>query len=407
MKKLYIVANFGEVYLKGQNISFFEKKLFQSLNLKIKKIKHKIKFDKKSGGSFFIKLSEDITNDEINFLEQSIKNTFGFSNYYKAYFAQDFSMESLEKTVLDFLEDFDFSKKEIQTFGVHTEKVSHNDKLKTQNVNVQIGSAVYNFLEKKFGKIKVDLDNPDFVINIKIRNDKVLVFGTPKQALGGLPTGAIGKNIVLLSGGFDSPVASFLAQKRGLETYFAHFHSVPKTDKRSIEKVKELANELVKFQGFGKLFLVPIIDIQKDIVQNAERRYSILLQRRAFLEIAEQISKQYNLEAQVFTTGDSLGQVASQTLENLVTVSEKLDDHNLILRPLITYDKQEILELAKKINTYKISERPHQDACELFVPDKPETRSVLEKVKEEEKNLDKFLIQKAIDNTEVINLKID
>jgi thiamine biosynthesis protein ThiI len=227
--------------------------------------------------------------------------------------------------------------------------------------------------------------------------------------VGGLPIGSSGEAIALFSGGIDSPVAAFLAMKRGLKITAVHFHSVPQTSKESIEKVKDLIKELSKFQSKIKLYLIPIIPIQKNIVKNCDRKLSIVLQRRMFFKMAEKVSKiekeKFGKNIQAFITGDSLGQVASQTLENMTTVSEVLDGKNkIIFRPLLTYDKREIMDLARKIRTLKISEKPHEDACSLFVPDKPETKANLEYTKKEEEKINQEILEDSIKLSEVVKI---
>jgi thiamine biosynthesis protein ThiI len=255
----------------------------------------------------------------------------------------------------------------------------------------------------------VNLDNPDLKINIKIKQNNSFIFLEKKQAVGGLPIGSGGEAIALFSGGIDSPVAAFLAMKRGLKITAVHFHSVPQTSEESIEKVKDLIKELSKFQKKIKLYLIPIIPVQKNIVKNCDRKLSIVLQRRMFFKIAKKISEiekeKFGKNIQAFITGDSLGQVASQTLENMATVSEVLDGKNkIIFRPLLTYDKREIMDLARKIGTLEISEKPHEDACSLFVPEKPETKANLEYTKKEEEKIDLKILDEIIEKKEIFEI---
>lgn len=248
----------------------------------------------------------------------------------------------------------------------------------------------------------MNLDNPDLKINIKIKKENSFIFLEKKQAVGGLPIGTSGKAMALFSGGIDSPVSAFLAMKRGLEITALHFHSVPKTRPESIEKVKDLVKELSKFQKNIKLYLIPIIPVQKNIVQNCDRKLSVVLQRRMYLRIAEKISNLEIKNIQAFITGDSLGQVASQTLENITTVSQVFDGKNkIIFRPLLTFDKKEIVDLARNIGTLEISEKPHEDSCSLFVPKNPETRADLEYTRKEEKKIDLNILDEVIKDREV------
>jgi len=215
--------------------------------------------------------------------------------------------------------------------------------------------------------------------------------------LGGLPVGVSGKAISLLSGGIDSPVASFLAMKRGLNLIFLHFHALPYTDKASVEKVKKIVEILKKFQSKLKLYLIPFAKIQKEILLKTPSSLRVIFYRRMMLRIAEKIAEKEKVKAII--TGENLGQVASQTLENLKVIEKatKL----LVLRPLIGEDKLEIIEKAKKIGTYDISILPHQDCCSRFVPEHPETKANLEIVEKAERKLKvEDLIKKALTNLE-------
>ncbi len=383
--------------MKGKNIHIFEKKLLDNFLIKIpSQIKDKIQIKKKRGGSIFIYL-KDINKKEKENLKIIAGNTPGFSTYFFAYFLPT-ELGKIQEASILLAKEFNNSK--IRTFGIKTEKIEKGVELKTQTINQEVGSTVYKFLKKENGKIDVNLDNPDLRVCIKVNKKETFLWIKKFNGAGGLPVGSTGRAISFLSGGIDSPVASFLALKRGLELVAVHFHSVPQTSQKSIEKVKKLLKEISKFQGNIKLYLIPIIDIQKDIVENAKREYSIILQRRLFFKIGEKISKIEKTKA--FVTGDSLGQVASQTLENLTNVS--LVTKQFIYRPLIALDKIEIMNIARKINTLKISEEPHEDACSLFTPKKPVTKSLLSIIKNEEEKTDSNLLDEAIKKAKIINI---
>ncbi len=217
-----------------------------------------------------------------------------------------------------------------------------------------------------------------------------------------MPVGTSGKALTFLSGGIDSPVATFMGIKRGLQVVAIHFHVVPKTSPASIEKVKELVVQLSKYQKNIKLILVPSIDLQKAIKDNSDEKLRLVLLRRAMLKIGERIAKQeFKNKTYAFVTGDSLAQVASQTLENLSVVSSATS--KLVMRPLIGLDKSEIISTAQKIGTYDISIKKHNDMCSLFTPQTPETKANLKYTENEEQkyNLEK-IIEKTIQNIEII-----
>lgn len=392
-KDIYIVANFGEIFLKGKNIKFFERKLLDNFLEKLGNLKNKIKFEKKSGGSFYLKLLPEILEGEILKIEKIIKNTPGFVNFYRAYFCET-KIEKISEIAI-FLAQQEIKKGSrsdlLKTFGIKAIRAEKDAQYSSQELGREVGSAVWNSLNKNKkeneNEIKVDLNNPDLEINIKENKNKTFLFLKKEKAVGGMPVGSSGKALVFLSGGIDSPVASFYALKRGLKITAVHFHTVPKTNPKSIEKVQELVKVLEKYQKNIKLILVPIIDLQKEIKENCDEKLRLVLLRRAMLKIGEKIARQeFDKKTFTFVTGDSLAQVASQTLENLSVVNSVTD--KLILRPLIGFDKSEIMDKAREIGTYHISIKPHDDACSLFVPKKPETKANLEKTEIAEKKYD-------------------
>ncbi len=397
---LYIVINFGELFLKGKNISFFEKILLKNLKKAFGELTSKIDFEKKSGGSFYLKIDSSMSDEEMLEIEEKIGNTFGIASFYKAYFV-DTSLEKIFDVGKFIVEQKLKKNKNIKTFAISSTRVDKGAELSSREVNIKLGSEIWKFFEKKQIDVSVDLDNPDLKIYVKIKKNKSFLFTETKRGLGGLPVGSTGKAIVFFSGGIDSPVAGFYALKRGLEIVAVHFHSVPRTSPKSIEKVKSLVSVLTKFQPNIKLYLVPIIDIQKDIVENAKRNLSIILQRRAFLKLGEELAKQENVKA--FVTGDSLGQVASQTLENMTVISEA--SSKIIIRPLVCFDKSDIKDVASKIGTLEISELPHEDACSLFTPKSPETKANLSFTVAQEQKLNKNLFKKALEDLEVVEIK--
>ena len=221
-------------------------------------------------------------------------------------------------------------------------------------------------------------------------NNKAIIYSDKIKGQGGLPSGTSGKVISLISSGFDSPVASFQVMKRGAKALFVHFHSYPQTNKASLDNVGKIVKILNKYQYKSTLYLVPFLNIQKEIHLKCNQSLKVILYRRLMIRIAENIA--HKERARALVTGESLGQVASQTIENIQAVNEVA---NLsILRPLIGTDKEDIIDMSKKIGTFDISSAPYEDCCSLFVPKHPETRARIEDVLEEEKKLD---IEKIID----------
>ena len=249
---------------------------------------------------------------------------------------------------------------------------------------------------------KVNLKNPDANLFIEIVQDYSFLYLDKIKGRGGLPVGVGGKGLVLISGGIDSPVAAFLAMKRGIKISLIHFHSFPYTDQESIEKVKRIVKILNNFQFRLKLYLCPFADIQNEILLNVPAKLRVILYKRMMLKIAEKVAEKEKIET--FITGENVGQVASQTIENIKVIQSASD--KLILRPLICQDKEEIIDKAKDIGTFDISILPHQDCCTRFVPRHPATKARLKDVEIAEQKLNiKELVEKSIQDMETFNFK--
>jgi len=289
-----------------------------------------------------------------------------------------------------------------KSFRISTKRGDKTFPLTSEEVNREIGSFVQEKIYPPNGeaRVRVDLDNPELTIHIEIVNKRIF-FGFEKiQGVGGLPVGSSGKVVCLLSGGIDSPVASYMMMRRGCKIVFVHFHAFPYLDSSSQEKAKELVSLLDNYQQGSKLYFVPLGDIQKKVVLKVPEAYRVVIYRRLMFRIAEEIAKKENPAAAGLVTGESLGQVASQTLEN-ISVIEKAVELS-VLRPLIGMCKEDIIKIAREIETYEISIRLDQDCCQLFIPKHPVTKSDEKTVKEIESKLD---IKKLIDKIE--DSKID
>lgn len=248
---------------------------------------------------------------------------------------------------------------------------------------------------------KVDLNNPDTEIFVDIKKDGMFLYFKKEKALGGFPAGSSGKISVLMSGGIDSPVAAHLMLRKGVNCVWLHFHSFPLVSNKSIEKIKELAEVFKSYQSKLKIYYLPFSKAQMEIKAKAPEGYRILLYRRLMFRIAEEISAKENCKA--LATGESLGQVSSQTLPNMNIIEEVVKIP--VLRPLIVMDKQEITDLAKKIGTYEISIKPHEDCCTLFTPKHSTAEGKLGEVKKLEKKLNiKKIIRETIKQAEIVVL---
>ena len=278
-----------------------------------------------------------------------------------------------------------------QSFRIETQRGDKTFPLTSPEINRQLGAAV----QEKSGA-RVDLENAEFTVTVEIL-PRDAFFGFNKIAgAGGLPVGSSGRVAALISGGFDSPVAAYRMMQRGCRIIFVHFHSVPYQDKTSQEKVRQLIQLLTRHQFTSRLYMVPFGEIQRQIVAAVARPLRVVLYRRMMLRIAEAIARQEKAKALI--TGESLGQVASQTLDNMAVIQQAA--RLPILRPLVGMDKQEIIDQARRIGTFEVSSIPDQDCCQLFVPKHPATKARFIDVEEDETKLDvKDLLRYGMENT--------
>ncbi len=390
MTNKILIINFEEIYLKGKNQNIFIKQLVRNLKRKLANYKAYLSFSKAHGGSYFIEIVKEIPDDVLQEIIFKVKNTPGITGFYVADTTGVSMEEIVEKSVAHAQQYID----EFESFAVIAKRINKSVPFSSLDIARRVGSEIH----EKLGK-KVDLTHPDFKLHIKVRGKYTLIYSKIIPGIGGLPVGTSGKAIAMLSGGIDSPAATFMAMNRGLHITAAHFHSVPKTSPQSIEKVKMLVKKLTDFQGQIKLYLIPVLDIQQAIAKHTDSRLRLILLRRIMLQIGEKLATIEKAKALV--TGDSLGQVASQTLENMKATEEATD--MLVIRPLVALDKKFIIETAQKIGTYKISILPHDDACSLFTPKSPETKAQLKYVKEQYAKLDiENLINEALQKAETV-----
>lgn len=395
----YVVCHYGEIGLKGENRKFFEDSLKQNIERALKRSEVKYEFVKRISGRIIVKLNEKDSEDSDSIKADSIEtekalkaqgSVLGISYYAKAVYSEQ-DITAIKKKALEIL-----SEQKFETFRITAQRSNKNFSLTSQQINETVGEHIINELNKK-----VVLKKPDLTCFIEIVDDYAFIYLEKNRGMGGLPVGVSGKTAALLSGGIDSPVAAFYAMKRGAKVIFMHFHSFPYTGMESIEKVKKMAKILNKFQFKSKLFLIPFAEIQEEILMKTDKKNRIVLYRRFMLRIAEKIAKQE--KALALVTGDSLGQVASQTLENISVIGEAAKIP--ILRPLIGFDKEEIIQKAKEIGTYEISIQPHSDCCVRFMPKHPATKAKIEEITEAEKNLDtENLIRSAVEKTEILEI---
>ena len=382
--KKHILIHYHEISLKGRNRPFFERALLKNIKMSVPEsaiTRADILF-----GRIVVGLKGEA--DE-KLIKESVRRVFGVANFSFA-FALPSDFDKLAEQAPAILKDKNF-----KTFRVTAKRADKNYLLTSQEVNEKLGALIV----RKLGK-KVDLENPDLNCFVEIVSDSAFLYFEKEKGPGGLPVGTAGEVLSLLSSGFDSPVASWQLMRRGCRVDFIHFHSYPQTSKESQENVWEIVKVLNQYQFSSKLFLIPFLDIQKKISAKSEdASQRVVLYRRFMMRIAEQIAKKEGYGALV--TGDSLGQVASQTLENIGVISQAAQVP--IFRPLIGTNKEDIIDTARQIGTYEISSRPYDDCCSLFLPEHPETRAKLEVILEIENKLDDDkLISEAVGGMEVV-----
>ncbi len=379
----YVVCHYHEIGLKGKNRKFFEEKLVQNIKKSLNSDFYE--FVKRISGRVIIRLSKKGQQNQKD-VEKSLKRVFGLSSFSFAVHSEQ-EIQKIKKKAKELME-----KKNFNTFRVSARRAEKNFPFTSQQINEKVGAEIVKKLKKK-----VNLEKPGLTCFIEIVEKYAFLYLKKIKGLGGLPQGVSGKALALISGGIDSPVSAFQIMKRGVKVIFVHFHSHPYTDEVSIKKTEKIIKILNNYQQSSELYLVPFADLQKEILLKTPSKLRMILYRRFMLRISEEIAKKQ--KAQALVTGESIGQVASQTLENIKVIEEVV---NLpLFRPLIGKDKEEIISLAKKIGTFETSILPHQDCCARFLPLYPATKADLKEVKDSEKKLDvKKLVKEALKNTE-------
>ncbi|HHX48976.1 MAG TPA: tRNA 4-thiouridine(8) synthase ThiI [Clostridiales bacterium] len=376
-----IIIRPGELFLKGKNKFLFENCLFDNIKYALKDYDISVL---KSQNRFYV---ENFNISDLNNILNILQKVFGITTISEAY-KVPIDKDLIKETVLKII-----PKK--GKFRVTTKRAYKQFPMSSMEFSAYLGAEIL----KTYNELSVDLFDYDFNLNIDIRENKFayIFFETIKGA-GGLPVGISGKVGLLLSGGIDSPVAGYMIAKRGVELKAIHFYSFPYTSDLALLKVKDLAKKLSEYVKSIDLYIVPFTAIQEEIHKKCPEAYMITIMRRFMMRIAEKISQNNDLSAIV--TGESLGQVASQTIPSIASTDNAINIP--VLRPLIAFDKIEIIEIAKKINTYEISIRPYQDCCTVFVPEKPAIKPKLELVAKLEEELDiETLVNDAISSTTI------
>jgi thiamine biosynthesis protein ThiI len=378
-----IVVHYNELGLKGNNRSYFENRLCHHLRAvtadcggaEVRRI----------SGRILVDLKPDANMNEIR---SRLQKTFGI-----AYFAEAWKMvtsiETIEQAVWSLIETRRF-----ESFRIEARRAEKTYPLTSVEINRRVGA----YVQERCG-VRVDLTHPDLTCWIEIVGHDALIYADRIEGPGGLPSSTSGRVVILLSGGIDSPVAAWKMIKRGCNAVFVHFHSFPYTNKESQEKAKQIAATLALYQLRSKIYMVPFAEIQRHIMVETPADLRVILYRRYMMRLASDIALRE--KARVLVTGDSVGQVASQTIENIDVISRAVSMP--ILRPLIGDDKLEIIAVARRIGTFDISIQPDQDCCSLFVPKHPETKARLETVEKAEGRLQlDEVMAEALKSSEVL-----
>ena len=392
MENLFLIR-YGEIGTKGKNRYKFEDKLIENIEAALKELGAKSKVTKTFGRIF---VQTDANKEDV--LER-LSDLFGIVGICPAQ-KVNLDIEKIKQQSLELV------KRELETrterplpFRITTNRSNKGFPLDTMEVNKELGAYLIN--NTPDGALEVDLEGAQLELTVEIRDEKSYIYSSERSGLGGLPIGTSDKAGLMLSGGIDSPVAAWLTMKRGVEVIPIYFHTPPFTSARAKEKVIDLAQKLAHYQGGLKLHIVNFTEIQQEINQNCHDDLITLIMRRQMIKIAQEIMQSKGAKALV--TGESIAQVASQTLDAIKVTNEAAQLP--ILRPLVSFDKTEIIEQAREIGTYKISTKPAQDCCSLFVPQRPETHPSFAQITASENRLEvEELITEAINEVEVIEL---
>nr|WP_246596123.1 tRNA uracil 4-sulfurtransferase ThiI [Bacillus alkalicola] len=380
------MIRYAELSLKGKNRKEFERKLLETVRTLLKDFKN-VRVQR-TFGRMFVELNGADEREVSN----RLKNIFGIHSFSPA-LKVDLNQEKIDEAALWAVKDA--IPAENGTFKVTVKRPNKDFPGRSQELNYHIGSHIL----RNTKEMTVDVHHPDVEVKVEIRHEAAYILCKTLKGAGGLPVGTAGKVLLMLSGGIDSPVAGYLALKRGVMLEAIHFHSPPFTNDRARQKVEDLARVLTQYGGNIKLHIVPFTAVQQAIHQHVPDSYEMTVTRRFMLRIAERTAQ--NIDARAIVNGESLGQVASQTLDSMYTINEVT---NLpIIRPLVTMDKLEVIDIAKEIGTYDLSILPFEDCCTIFLPPQSKTKPNKNKANlfEEKLDIEKY-VQEAVDGIETV-----
>ena len=389
------LIKYAEIGVKGKNRYLFEDALVQQIKYALKRCEGEFKI-RKNQGRIYIDAVGDFDFDET---VENLQTVFGISGICPVVYVEDEGFEQLGKTIIDYVDRVYPDKN--KTFKIAARRARKNYPLDTMELNREIGRV----LLEAFPQLSVDVHHPDIMLYVEIR-EKIYIYSEIIPGPGGMPVGTNGKAMLLLSGGIDSPVAGYMISKRGVKIDAVYFHAPPYTSERAKQKVVDLARLVSRYSGPIYLHIINFTDIQLAIYEKCPHEELTIIMRRYMMKIAEKIA--IDTECLGLITGESIGQVASQTMHSLYATNEVCTLP--VYRPCIGLDKQEIVEISEKINTYETSIQPFEDCCTIFVAKHPVTKPNLEYIKRHEKNLEgviEGLLEEALSTKELLVVRPD
>lgn len=395
MYKSFLVK-YGEIGVKGNNRYIFENMLMEQIRHALKTAEGEFEVTKEQGRIYVNVVSDDYDYDET---VESLSRVFGIVGFCPLLQVEDEGFDKLAETVVDYLGK-EYPEKNF-TFKVNARRARKNYPLDSMEINAELGGKILD----AFPESKVDVHNPEVMVCIEIRS-LINIYSKEIPGPGGMPVGSNGKAMLLLSGGIDSPVAGYMIAKRGVALDATYFHAPPYTSERAKQKVVDLAKLVARYSGPINLHVVNFTDIQLYIYEKCPHEELTIIMRRYMMKLAEHFAKENRCLGLI--TGESIGQVASQTMQSLAATNEVCTMP--VYRPLIGFDKQEIVEVSEKIDTYETSIQPFEDCCTIFVAKHPVTKPNIEYIKKSETKLEEKideLMQTAIDTVEVIHVEAE
>ena len=387
------LIKYAEIGVKGRNRYMFEDALVDQIRFALDKVDGEFKIRKTQGRIYVDAVSEFDSEETVD----ALKKVFGISGICPMIYVEDEGFEKLSETIVDYLGNVYPEKN--KTFKVFARRARKNYPMSSMEINCELGGVILD----AYPDMKVDVHNPEIELSVEIR-EKIYIYSETIPGPGGMPVGTGGKAMLLLSGGIDSPVAGYMISKRGVKLEATYFHAPPYTSERAKQKVVDLAKYVSAYSGPMNLHVINFTDIQLAIYEKCPHDELTIIMRRYMMRIAERIACETGCLGLV--TGESIGQVASQTMQSLISTNEVCQLP--VYRPLIAFDKQDIVDISEKINTYETSIQPFEDCCTIFVAKHPVTKPNVNVIRGHEQNLEDVideLVQTALDTREIIEIK--